>query len=92
VLSSLWERRMNYPPPPTAVPATGNQLVSTCRYHYRDSANFTIGFACRLSPVPCPGATRCCTVLLCYTYCAPMRQEVRSGPSAFLASSCCTYA
>jgi hypothetical protein len=34
------------------------------------------------SPVSCPGATRCCTALLCYACCAPMRPAVHRGPAA----------
>src|SRR6266550_3278854 len=34
------------------------------------------------SPVPCPGTTRCCTALLCYACCAPMRPAAHSGPAA----------
>ncbi len=33
-------------------------------------------------PVPGPGATRCCTALLCYACCVPMRPAVHGGPSA----------
>ena len=34
------------------------------------------------SPVPCPGATRRCTALLCYAGCAPMKPAAHSGPAA----------
>ncbi len=37
-----------------------------------------------LSPFPAsgPGASRCCTVLLCYAGCVPMRPAAHGGPSA----------
>src|SRR5258708_20080326 len=34
------------------------------------------------SPVPCPGATRRCTAILCYVGCAPMKPAAHSGPAA----------
>jgi len=37
-----------------------------------------------LSPFPAsgPGTTRCCTALLCYACCVPMRSAAHSGPAA----------
>src|SRR5258708_5214182 len=32
--------------------------------------------------MPCPGTTRCCTALLCYACCVPMRPAAHGGPAA----------
>jgi hypothetical protein len=70
-----------------AVPGDGNPprfclecRCSACATHHRSCLT--------PFPVPCPGATRYCTALLCYACCVAMGSAAHSGPSASLPCTC----